>query len=359
MKILSKRARVDIDLAQPAGDGIRHLAQHALTTFAGGYDPTSITEDFIFGLGSGRGSKVLTLDDVGMDKARHEALVRCVNDPVYFISTYCQVQHPVKGYCQLDLQSRPYQEELVRQVEANQNLIIKHPRQAGITSAMLAYALWMACFQPCKSILLGAVSHNQAMDLRQRLDLMYARLPAWMKPATRYSNRHCLELDNGSVIRYQAISEHFGRGISFSLCYLDSFAHVKPEIQEYVYDCIVPTVVQGGKLLIASTPDETNTCFHSLWVNACEGVGPFVPFSVQFQELPQSSIINCSSLKSILGEVAFKREYLAEFVEPAHVEPQLLDKITGIVPSQRPKDFMWELPDPADRDLGITEARYR
>jgi hypothetical protein len=85
-------------------------------------------------------------------------------------------------------------------------------------------------------------------------------------------------------------------------------------------------------------------------MNAVEGVGPLVPFSVQFEELPQSVVIHADNLKNLLGEAAFRRDYLGEFVQS--VEVDLLDRVTGIVPSERPPCFIQELPSPEERDLG-------
>jgi hypothetical protein len=189
-----------------------------LPAYAGSYDPTCITEDFIFPYWTaGRGSRVETLpEDTGYDKAQLDELTRCKNDAAHFMNKHCRLL------------------------------------PTGDTNTMLAYSIWLTCFHPLKRALIGSASHAQIVELRSRLDVMFKQLPDWIKPGTSYSGRTSLELNNGSRVYFQVISESFGRGISYNFAYLDSFKQVKPDLQEFVVDRLVPSMVKGAKLVIST-----------------------------------------------------------------------------------------------------------
>lgn len=56
-------------------------------------------------------------------------LLRCAEDPVYFIKTYIRIQHPTRGSVPFELY--PYQEDLIRSIHENRQLIVTISRQAG------------------------------------------------------------------------------------------------------------------------------------------------------------------------------------------------------------------------------------
>ena len=56
-------------------------------------------------------------------------LKRCSKDPIYFIRTYCQIQHAVQGAIPFAL--RPYQERIINAFAGNRLVIALAPRQIG------------------------------------------------------------------------------------------------------------------------------------------------------------------------------------------------------------------------------------
>jgi hypothetical protein len=63
-----------------------------------------------------------TLDDI------HE-IKRCADDPIYFIKTYCKLQHPTKGAIPFDL--HPFQERMIRVFQTQQLVCVMASRQVG------------------------------------------------------------------------------------------------------------------------------------------------------------------------------------------------------------------------------------
>ncbi len=58
-----------------------------------------------------------------------QELVRCKRDPIYFLTTYVKVAHPVKGSVPFDLYD--YQVEMVKAIHENKDSIILASRQLG------------------------------------------------------------------------------------------------------------------------------------------------------------------------------------------------------------------------------------
>lgn len=56
-------------------------------------------------------------------------LQKCSTDPIYFIKTYCQIQHPKHGSVPFKLY--PYQEEMISAYQNNRQVIILSSRQTG------------------------------------------------------------------------------------------------------------------------------------------------------------------------------------------------------------------------------------
>ncbi len=73
-------------------------------------------------------------------------IVKCSEDPVYFIKTYVKIVNVDKGLVPFDMW--PFQEEMVTQFHNNRFVIAKMPRQVGKTTTTVGYMLWSA---PCCS----------------------------------------------------------------------------------------------------------------------------------------------------------------------------------------------------------------
>lgn len=322
MKILSKRARLARDtqlylkgvmMQAPIKNGPRSSYLPFLTEEP--YDPTSIVEEFFFPAHppADRGSKVEVLPGGNtFTQEQIDELVKCSTDPMHFLAKYIKVQHPTKGPTGMDFNERPYLEQLINETHSKGNVIVKHPRQAGVSHTMSAYMLWNALFKPNQCLLLGSPTHAQAVDMKSRVQFMYDTLPSWLRAGIKFSNRQGMEFDNGSQLVFSGTNEHFAKGRSYSLAYLDSFAYVKPAIQSETLQSIVPCLSTGGKLIIASTPNTTKDSFYGCWCKAEAGTSIFSPISITGWQLPQSQ----QDYWKQMGTAQMFREFYAEFLLP-------------------------------------------
>lgn len=84
-----------------------------------------------------------------------------------------------------------------------------------------AYLLWYAIFFNDKTILIASNKNDNAMEMIHRIQFIYERLPAWLKPGVTADgyNKHNIGFDNGSRIYSTATSENSGRGMAVSLLF--------------------------------------------------------------------------------------------------------------------------------------------
>jgi len=84
----------------------------------------------------------------------------------------------------------------------------------------------------------------------------------------RRRNMREFELDNESCVQAGAVGMDSTRGQSYNLVFINNFSHVKPEVAETFYQCILPVLMSGtkSKLVIASG----QTKFDSMWQTKME-----------------------------------------------------------------------------------------
>ena len=155
-------------------------------------------------------------------------LAKCANDPKYFMTEHCYIQHPTKGRMRFALFD--YQRDLVDNYHNNRFSIAMLARQMGKSTAAAGYLLWYAMFHADQTILIAAHKYSGAQEIMQRIRFAYETLPDYIRAGVTAYNKGSLEFDNGSRIIAQATTENTGRGLSISLAYLDEFAFVRGTI---------------------------------------------------------------------------------------------------------------------------------
>ena len=70
-----------------------------------------------------------------------EEYLKCVQDPVYFMKKYCQIQHPTRGRIPFNLYK--FQERSLEQFQNNDYNIILKSRQLGISTISAGYSLFV------------------------------------------------------------------------------------------------------------------------------------------------------------------------------------------------------------------------
>ena len=127
-----------------------------------------------------------------------QEVIKCSEDPVYFIKNYIKIVSLDKGLIPFDMYH--FQEEMVEKFHAERFNIAKLPRQSGKSTIVTSYLLWYVLFNDNVNVAILANKAATAREMLQRLQLSYENLPKCFQQGILQWNRGSLELENGSKI---------------------------------------------------------------------------------------------------------------------------------------------------------------
>ncbi len=136
------------------------------------------------------------------------------------------------------------------------------------TTLAAAYCLWWALFKPNQTVLVASNIGANAKEIMLKVKDMYMECPLWLKAGVKTDNIFELVFDNGSRIVAKTTTPNTGRGMTPALVYLDEFAFVSPNVQAGFWTSIQPSLSEGGRLIMTSTPNTDEDTFSRLWFNA-------------------------------------------------------------------------------------------
>lgn len=243
-------------------------------------------------------------------------LIKCKDDPVYFIKTYCTVVHPVMGSVPLSLYD--YQEDAIRTYNSNKRVIQLSSCQTGKTSVLVGYVLWYAIFNPHKTILFTSPNLTQSSETRNRFRLMLAKLPNWMKDSLQLNpvvdNRREIMFSHYSSVLFHNMDNHTGRGLNISMLVCDEFALADSSVQHEFYASILPAIGQNSKIIIASgkSPSKTPTFFDKLWAESSRYGHPYAHIAWNWDIVPGRNPEWMESMRKVIGEDQWCVEFEVE-----------------------------------------------
>ena len=172
-----------------------------------------------------------------------QEVIKCSEDPVYFIKKYIRIVSLDKGLIPFDMYH--FQEEMVQKFHDNRFNIAKLPRQSGKSTIVTSYLLWYVLFNDNVNVAILANKAATAREMLQRLQLSYENLPKWLQQGILQWNRGSLELENGSKIMAASTSASAVRGMSFNVIFLDEFAFIPNHIADQFFSSVYPTISSG------------------------------------------------------------------------------------------------------------------
>ena len=240
-------------------------------------------------------------------------VIKCAEDPVYFIKTYIQIVSLDEGVVPFDLYD--FQEEMVGKFHENRFNIAKLPRQSGKSTVVTSYLLWYVLFNPSVNVAILANKAATAREMLQRLQLSYENLPRYLQQGILQWNRGSLELENGSKIMAASTSASAVRGMSFNVIFLDEFAFIPNHIADQFFSSVYPTISSGKstKVIIISTPHGMNM-FYKLWHDAERGTNEYIPTEVHWSQVPGRDDVWKEQTIKNTSEQQFRVEFECEFL---------------------------------------------
>lgn len=243
-----------------------------------------------------------------------QELMRCKDDPIYFIKTYCKIVS-LDSEQLIPFNLFEYQENFINIMQNNRRVISMQPRQMGKSQTVAAYILWYTLFNNNKTVAILAYKSDAAMEILARYQLMYENIPIWMQQGIKTWNKGDVELENGSSVITAATSSAGIRGKSVNLLYVDEVAIVPNNIAEQFFTSVYPVVSAGEttKIILTSTPLGYNH-FWKFWNDAENGMNGFAHLKVNYWEHPKRDQVWAEEQKRLLGEIKFNQEVLCAFL---------------------------------------------
>ena len=209
---------------------------------------------------------------------------KCMASPGYFAETYVKIISLDEGLVPFNLY--PYQEKMFEHFNNNRFSIILACRQSGKSISSVAYLLWYAIFHPEKTIAVLANKGSTSREMLGRVTLMLENLPFFLQPGCKTLNKGSIEFSNNSRIVAASTSGSSIRGMSVNLLYLDEFAFVERASEFYTSTYPVVSAGKDTKVIITSTANGIGNIFHKIWEGANQGINQFIPFRVDWFDVP-------------------------------------------------------------------------
>ena len=227
---------------------------------------------------------------------------RCMEDPSYFAETYIKIISLDEGLVPFDLYD--YQRKMFEQFKDNRFNIVLACRQSGKSISSVVFLLWYAIFYPEKTIAVLANKGAVAREMLSRITLALENLPFFLQPGCKSLNKGSLEFSNNSKIIASATTGSSIRGLSINLLFLDEFAFVENDAQFYTSTYPVVSAGTDTKVIITSTANGIGNVYHKLWEGATQKTNEFIPFRVDWWDVPgrdekwkETTVANTSELQ--------------------------------------------------------------
>ena len=240
-------------------------------------------------------------------------ILKCTEDPVYFIKTYVKIVNVDHGLVPFDMWN--FQEDMVRDFHNNRFCIAKMPRQVGKTTTTVGYMLWCVLFQEEYTVGILANKGQLAQDILGKIQKAYEYLPIWLQQGIITWNKRSLELENGSKIFAYATSAAGVRGGTYNLIFLDEFAFVPHNMATEFFTSTYPVISSGktSKVIIVSTPNGLNL-FYKMWKDATEGRSNYKTLEVHWSQVPGRDFVWKEETIRNTSEEQFRQEFETEFI---------------------------------------------
>lgn len=246
---------------------------------------------------------------------------RCASDMVHFFKKYGVIQHPKRGKINFNLYE--FQERTLEEFTQHRYTIVLKGRQLGLSTLVAAYALWKMIFTDDFKVLVIATTQDVAKELVSKVQLMYEKLPVWIRDTAKEDVFNKLELTfkNGSSIRAVSSSEKSARSPSVSLLIVDECAFV--DRMEDIWTAAQATLSTGGDCILLSTPNGVGNIFHKIWMEAIEGAfddvdEPFNPIELPWSVHPDRDETWAKNELAKLGPRKFAQEHACDFISSGH-----------------------------------------
>lgn len=249
-----------------------------------------------------------------------------VADNPFAFSKFIWVIHSQMGKIKFDL--FPFQRAVLREfITKRFNIVLKF-RQAGLTELIAMFCLWYAMFHSNKTIQIISIKDIVAKKVLRRIKFMYRNLLPFLQVpivngrAGDLGTSSEIEFANGSLISSIPTTEEAGRSESLSILVIDEAAIIRWADQ--IWAAAFPTLSNGGRAILNSTPYGMGNFFHKRWTEAFAG-GLFNPIRLRWPMHPWRNQEWYDDMKAALGPRRTAQEIDGDFLSSGNNVFDLMD----------------------------------
>jgi hypothetical protein len=223
--------------------------------------------------------------DLEYTQEQIEEILKCKDDPIYFIKKYIKIISLDRGL--VDFELYDYQETLINLCHDNKRICAKMPRQVGKTTTVAAYVCHYITFNQYKTAAILGNKESIAREILSRIKLMVEQLPKWLQSGITEWNKGNIKFDNGCEIIASATSSSAIRGRAVAMLILDEYAFISKGVYEDFINSVYPTVASSkeAKIIIISTPFGLNH-FYKMCMEAKNEQNGFKYLEVLWNQIP-------------------------------------------------------------------------
>jgi hypothetical protein len=175
-------------------------------------------------------------------------LLRCYNDPAYFMEHYCFV-NSLTGPSKMVLTEKQHQ--WLADIKENQMIELGVERQLWKTQFISAYSLHSAMFNQDNRI---AILSNKVIGInecRHRILFMLDKIPETMKHKLTNVSSRGIEFENGSSIYFSIFTSNATRGMALNSLAIDNWESIS-ERERYEFHQTFSPMLFNSKVIIGN-----------------------------------------------------------------------------------------------------------
>ncbi len=186
-------------------------------------------------------------EEISLLPWQQEEIMKCADDPEYFIRNYCYIHTKDAGMQLFNLRPRQVQE--LKNMQEHRFIKGDWYRQAGYSTTVLAYMLWDTIFSetPHLNVYMGE-KEDRAKEEFYKVKQMYINLPYWMQPGVKHWTNEAICMADGRRFIATVPSPDTVRGFSPYILFVDDFGLYTDNRALNLVQSVFPTIMSGNSM---------------------------------------------------------------------------------------------------------------
>ena len=200
-----------------------------------------------------------------------EELTKCKNDIIYFAENFFYIVSIDRGKEKIELYEA--QRRILKSLVDNRFTCLLSCRQAGKSTLLTIFALWMVCFNDDHRAAIVANKETTAINIFKRIRMAYEQLPNYIKPGVKDYGKTGMTLGNDSSIVVSTTTATSIRGDTISTLAIDEAGFIENHLLSEFWSSVIPSISSGkkSKILMVSTPNGVGNRFYEIYSEAESG----------------------------------------------------------------------------------------